>query len=154
MRRSSIIVLVLSGITWTSACGGEESEEERQARSLQAERDSVAMADSLYNSAVYDTLTWESPEARLERGAVVWRSSCQKCHGPNGQGGGEVAQQLGIEVPPLEIDTNDPEATRHAIFVGHEGAMPNWGLHDLKYRDIDAVTAYIIRQLVTPAASR
>jgi mono/diheme cytochrome c family protein len=111
------------------------------------------MADSMYNSAIFDTLTWESREARLERGGVVWRSSCQKCHGVNGQGAGDLAQQLEIEVPPLSVDTTDPAAIRRAIFVGHEGAMPNWGLHGLKYRDIDAVTAYIIQQLVAPAGN-
>lgn len=153
MRRVSVTVLLVSSLIWLSACNGQESEAERQARVVQAERDSLAMADSLYDSAVFDTLTWESLEARLERGGVVWRSSCQKCHGANGQGGGEVAQQLELEVPPLAVYTNDPAAIRHSIFVGHEGAMPNWGLHDLKYRDIDAVTAYI-QELGTPAANR
>ena len=153
MRRVWPIALMLSGLTWLTACSGQESEEERQARMLQAERDSIAMADSLYESVVFDTLTWESREARLERGGVVWRSSCQKCHGADGKGAGELARQLEIEVPPLSVDTTDPAAIRRAIFVGHEGAMPNWGLHGLKYRDIDAVTAYIVQQLAAPEGS-
>lgn len=146
MRCRLAVALVVSGLLVLGACGGE-SEAEIEARRAQAERDSIAMADSMFNPAVFDTVKWENADARLERGALVWRTSCEKCHGAGGQGGGELAQQFELEVPPLALDTTDVAGIRRAIFVGHEGAMPEWGLHGLKYRDIDAVTAKIIELL-------
>ncbi len=55
--------------------------------------------------------------------------------------------QFELEVPSFEAPDwsyrGDVEGIRHRVFVGHEGAMPNWGLHGLKYRDVDAVAAHI-----------
>ncbi len=148
MRERAVAALVALALPLLAACGGGESEEERQARELQARRDTVMMAEAQYDAAVFDTLTWASPEARLERGGVVWRASCQKCHGRNGDGRGEMAQQSELAVPSfLAADwsyAGDLAAIRHRIYVGYEGAMPNWGLHGLKYRDIDAVAGYIV----------
>ncbi|UCG88417.1 MAG: hypothetical protein JSW71_07710 [Gemmatimonadota bacterium] len=45
-----------------------------------------------YDTSVFDTLTWESEEARLERGSVVWNHSCARCHGYDAEGNGEMAQ--------------------------------------------------------------
>lgn len=143
--RCTIALSVLATLV-IGACGGE-SPEDREAMRLAARADSVAMADSLYDPTVFDTLTWESPEKRLERGGMVWRASCQKCHGSDGQGGGELAQQMAIDVPsflnPEWEYAGDAPAIRRRIFIGHKNVMPNWGLYGLKYRDIDAVTAYI-----------
>jgi len=147
MGRKSAVTLVVSAVLMLSACGGQETEAEREARLQQAQRDSVIMADSMYDAAIFDTLTWETDEARLERGGVVWRTSCQKCHGAHGEGDGELAQQFDLTVPPFDPDTLDIAAIRHGIFVGHEGAMPNWGLHGLKYRDIDAAAAFMLTEL-------
>ncbi len=109
------------------------------------------LAESQFDASVFDTLTWVNPEARLERGGVVWRASCQKCHGRNGDGAGDMAQQSQLTVPSfLAADwpyAGDLAAIRHRVFVGHEGAMPNWGLHGLKYRDIDAVAGYIVETM-------
>jgi mono/diheme cytochrome c family protein len=105
------------------------------------------MAEARYDASVFDTLTWESEQARLERGALVWRTSCQKCHGRRGEGDGEAAVRLQIEMPSFNVPgwqyKDDLPALRHRIFVGYTGAMPNWGLHGLAYRDVDAVAAYI-----------
>ena len=147
MRAVSVVTLMVSGALIVGACAGGESETERQARMEQAQRDSVAMADSMFDASVFDTLTWESPEARLQRGGVVYRASCEKCHGPEGRGGGEYAVQMELEVPSLAADAMEVEAIRRGTFVGHEGAMPEWGLVGLKYRDIDAAAAYITRVL-------
>ncbi len=137
------------------ACGGQETEAEREARERQARADSVRMAEAQYDASVFDTLTWESQEARLNRGGVVWRSSCQKCHGPNGDGRGELARQLELVIPSfLEPDwayAGDVGAIRHRVYVGYEGAMPNWGLHGLRYRDIDAVAGYVIEAMAPGA---
>lgn len=130
-----------------AACGREPEVDTEEAKRA-AEADSVAMAEELYDASVFDTLTFESEQARLERGSVVWRSSCQKCHGGDLAGGGEYAARYEIEVPSFQEPgwpyRGDVEALRHRVFVGHEGAMPNWGLHGLRYRDIDAVVAFII----------
>ncbi len=148
MRETVVMTLVALGLPFLAACGGGETEAERQARQLQAQADSVMMAESQYDASVFDTLTWETPAARLERGGVVWRASCQKCHGRNGDGSGEMAQQSQLVMPTFLAENwayaGDVVAIRHRVYVGHEGAMPNWGLHGLKYRDIDAVAGYII----------
>lgn len=147
MRGEATLALALGAALFGAACGGGESAADREAATRGAEADSVKMAESLYDPAVFDTIKWESEAARLERGQTVWRFSCQKCHGPDGRGGGEFAQQAHLDVPSFRIPDwaydDDMPAIRHRIFVGHEGAMPNWGLHGLKYRDIDAAAAYI-----------
>ncbi|NIR43611.1 MAG: hypothetical protein GWN99_19445 [Gemmatimonadetes bacterium] len=150
--RSSVALALMSLCAFAlAACG--ESQEDMEARRAQARADSVNMAEGLYDTAVFDTLTWESEQARLERGAVVYRSSCQKCHGANGGGNGEMAMQFELEVPSFQAPgweyAGDVPALRHRVFVGHEGAMPNWGLY-IKYRDVDAVAAHIA-ETMTPA---
>lgn len=148
------IALALSSLVLISAAGcGGESEEEVAARMQAARADSVRMAEATYDAMVFDTVNWESSEARIQRGAIVWRSSCEKCHGAEGRGDGELATQLGLEVPSfLEPDwmyAYQVDSLRHRIFVGLEGNMPNWGLHGLGYRNIDAAAGYI-NSLVAP----
>ena len=139
-----------------SACERGESPQARDARIRAARADSVAMAEVAYDASAFDTIAWATPAARLERGGVVWTFSCQRCHGPDGRGGGELAVQHGLEVPSVVAPdwayAGVVPAIRHRIFVGHTGEMPNWGLHGLKYRDIDAVAAYI-EEVLRPAAS-
>jgi mono/diheme cytochrome c family protein len=135
-----------------AGCGGE-SGAEREAREQAAQADSVRMADALYDATVFDTVSWEDMDARVQRGAIVWRASCEKCHGAEGQGDGEFARQLGLEVPsfmsPDWAYAYQVDSLRYRIFVGLEGDMPNWGLHGLGYRNIDAAAGYI-NALVTP----
>ncbi len=153
MRCALTLVLSTLVIAGSVACGGE-TEADRLARLQEARADSVAMATELYDAGVFDTVSWERPEARVERGAVVWRASCEKCHGIEGRGDGELAQQLGLEVPSfLTADwayADQADSLRQRVFVGLEGGMPNWGLHGLGYRNIDAAVAYI-GLLVAPA---
>jgi mono/diheme cytochrome c family protein len=146
MRCTSALVLASLTVAALVACGGE-TEAEREAREAQARADTVSLAESLFDASAFDTLSWESPERRLERGGVVYRASCEKCHGARGGGNGEVAMQFQIEVPSF-ADPNwrfvgDLPGLRQAIFVGHEGAMPSWGLY-IKYRDVDAVAGFIV----------
>lgn len=152
MRCSLIPVVAAMAFFGVVGCQRGESEAEMQARRDSAQADSVQMAEDMYDATVFDTITWESPQARLERGAVVYRSSCAKCHGPNGGGNGDAAMQRQIEVPsflnPNWQYAGDVEAIRHAIFVGHVGGwMPEWGLVGLKYKDVDAVAGYIAETL-------
>ncbi|MGD2216302.1 MAG: c-type cytochrome [Gemmatimonadales bacterium] len=121
---------------------------------MQAARaDSLRMAEAAYDAAVFDTVSWESSDARIQRGATVWRASCEKCHGAEGRGDGEYARQLRLDVPsfmgPDWKYAYEVDSLRHRIFVGLEGRMPNWGLHGLGYRNIDAAAGYI-NTLVAP----
>lgn len=131
------------------ACGGgEEQPEVSREEALRAARaDSVARAEEMYDPTVFDTLTWESDNARWERGGVVWTFTCQRCHGADGMGQGEDAVNFSIEVPDLTapdwpLGGNLPEIRRR-IFTGHDSEMPSMGLIGLSYPDVDAVAHYI-----------
>jgi mono/diheme cytochrome c family protein len=137
------------------AAGGCQSAEDRaaaedasrQAALRAARADSVLMAEARYDPAVFDTITWESQEARFERGSVVWSFSCAKCHGAGGRGGGEMARQHELSIPSLLAPdwglAGDQAEIRHKVYVGHESEMPSWGLYGLAYRDVDGVAFYI-----------
>lgn len=130
-----------------AACGGEASPEAKKEARLAARQDSTAQAESLYDAAAFDTITWENDNAMYERGGVVWSFSCQRCHGADGRGHGEWTEKYGFTVPDLTAPdwplAGDIPAIRKAIFVGHTSEMPNWGLKGLKPRDVDAAAHYI-----------
>jgi mono/diheme cytochrome c family protein len=132
-------------------CAEQESEEDLAAAKAAARADSLAAAEAAYDAAVFDTLTWESQDARVERGALVWNVSCTKCHGDNGGGNGEMAMELQLEVPSFMVPdweyAGDLDALRHRIFVGYSGEMPNWGIVGLSYRDVDALALYVAAKL-------
>jgi mono/diheme cytochrome c family protein len=132
------------------ACGGSEEEVPQvpKEEALRAARaDSVAQAAEMYDPAVFDTLTWESDNARWERGGVVWSFTCQRCHGADGAGKGPDAVNFDIAVPDISgADweyADDLPAIRELIFVGHESEMPSMGLIGLSYPDVDAAAHYI-----------
>jgi mono/diheme cytochrome c family protein len=137
MRCRLVVALVSLTLVAGAACSRQETEAEKEARLLAARADSVA----------------------LERGGVVWRASCEKCHGGRGRGDGEAVEPLGLEgkVPSFLAEdweyAEDYEALRRRIYTGTEGGMPHWmphwAFHGLGYRDIDAVVAYV-ELLITP----
>ena len=145
---AGLLVLLLTGL---AACGGGETEEmpavDREAAMRAARADSVAQAAEMYQAAVFDTLTWESDNARWERGGVVWAFTCQRCHGADGAGKGEDAVTFEIEMPDMTAAdwpyADDLPAIRERIFVGHETEMPSMGLIGLAYSDVDAAAHYI-----------
>ncbi len=145
--------------TLSAACGpSAEEQAAQQAEELRLARaDSVAQAEAIYDAAAFDTIQWVSPDSALVRGQVVWRFSCQKCHAADGGGGGELALQHELAMPNLRAAdwrlAGDIPAIRRSVFVGHESEMPNWGLHGISSRDIDAVAKYIDSWLRTPAAN-
>ena len=130
------------------ACGGESVPEEAAPTAA----DSVVIASGMYDPANFDTVRWESQEARLERGSVVFNFSCARCHGPTGAGdAGFVTRGDTLKPPSFLADdwgfAGDRDGIRAKIFTGAEGGMPHWGLEGLQYRDVDAVTTYILEEL-------
>ena len=154
MRRAGIWGMVL-GTTLALGCAQAEegpSEEELAAMEFEAQVDSVEMALAALAPDAFDSITWETQQARLERGTVVFSFSCAKCHGPEGAGDAEFVQRGDTLRPPtfLVADwqfADDHEGLREHIFAGTVGGMPHWGLHGLKFRDVDAVAWYINRGL-------
>ena len=146
MRTRHLWTLVI-GVTF--ACtGGEEGETATEEPAV----DSVAMAAEVYDPTVFDTLSWESSEATVERGGVVFSYSCARCHGAQGYGdAGFVTQGDTLKPPSFHQSewrfADDPEGLREMVFTGGEGGMPHWGLEGLSYRDVDAVTTYILERL-------
>ena len=46
----------------------------------------MAEAVAAFDASAFDTVTWETPEKRMERGQQVYTFSCLKCHGGDGLG--------------------------------------------------------------------
>lgn len=147
MCRRVAFALVSFTLLAVAGCARRESEEEIEAGRRAARADSVVVAEGQYDVSVFDTLTWETQQARLDRGSVVWNHSCARCHGYDGGGNGELAREMGVQVAsfltPEWPYSGDVQALRHRIYVGDESVMPNWGLHGLSYEAIDAAAAYI-----------
>lgn len=141
------VVAVVAAMATLTACGGREPAQE-QAQGPSSS-DSATYAASLFDAAAFDTISWQTPQAALERGAVVFRFSCRKCHGESGAGdGGFVAGGDTLHPPTFLAEdwrfADDRDGLRKEIFTGtgKEG-MPHWGLEGLTYRDIDAAARYI-----------
>lgn len=146
MRGIGLGLAVLMGV---AACGGGGAETEAAATQ---EVDSVALAAEAFDAAAFDTITWESNQKAMERGAVVWAYSCQKCHGERGRGDAGFVLRGDTLQPPsfLAVDwpyASDPVGLRRAIYTGNQEGMPHWGLIGLKPKDIDAVARFIMGDL-------
>jgi mono/diheme cytochrome c family protein len=145
------IAVPLVGLFFVTACGPSAEEQAAAEAEAQAEREDslIQASQAAYEPAVFDTLTWESPEARMARGAQVWNFSCSKCHGPTGLGDGGFVMAGDTLRPPSFQDpewalAGDTTAIRKAIFVGTGEGMPHWGLEGLKAEAVDAVAHHIL----------
>ncbi|MFQ5537368.1 MAG: c-type cytochrome [Gemmatimonadota bacterium] len=148
MRR--MIPAALS-LAWLAACGGGE---QAQAPQGPTRADSVQMAMAAFDSTAFDTIQWESPDKAIERGSLVFRISCSKCHGEVGRGNGNFVFKGDTLRPPSFLTpdwkyADDPMGLRKKIFSGNVAGMPYWGLVGLKYRDVDAVARFIMEFLRT-----
>jgi len=148
MRRITLPLLLAFSVV---ACGpSAEEQAEAAAAAAAAEQDSLMTeAQTAYDTSVFDTLTWETPERRGEYGPVVYLRSCEKCHGPQGLGdGGFVMGTDTLQPPSFREPTwamaGDVDAIREAIFLGNREGMPHWGLVGLSAGAVDAVTQYIL----------
>jgi len=139
------LLLLMAGCGGGSESAGQETEDPNALRDARA--DSVLQAEAAFDPSAFDTISWNIPEERIERGEVVWNFSCRKCHGDQGLGDGELARVEELTMPMITDAeweyAGDVPAIRHRIFIGHESEMPSWGLYGLKYRDIDAVAYHI-----------
>jgi len=130
----------------TGCASGESAEDEAAADSAAA---SMNAALDAYDPAAFDTVTWESEEAAVERGQVVYRFSCLKCHGERGLGdsgfvrGGDTLRPPSFREPDWPYAA-DKAGIREQVFVGTSEGMPHWGLTGLGPKDIDAVATYIL----------
>jgi len=145
MRWIGLPLVTLVGVV---ACGGGASNDEAAVQRV----DSTAIAEAAYDSTVLDTIQWKDQKEALDRGALVWAYSCQKCHGAQGRGDAGFVLEGDTLKPPsfLAMDwkyANDPEGIHKAIFAGNKEGMPHWGLVGFTYRDVDAVTQYILTRL-------
>ncbi len=155
LRKTPFLVLAVA----LGACG-PSSEERAAAEQAVAEaqeraaQDTVDMAMAAFDPSHFDTITWKSDQEAFDRGRVVFNFSCSKCHGAGGAGDGGFVMDGDTVRPPsfLEGDWRfaaDLTGLRRQVFTGTAQGMPHWGLEGLKYRDIDAVAAYITRGLRT-----
>ncbi len=106
------------------------------------------LATTAFDPAAFDTITWKNQQEAIERGGLVYRISCSKCHGDGGRGNGNFVLQGDTLRPPSFLGKDwrfaaDPMGLRKQIFTGNVAGMPYWGLVGLKYRDLDAVARYI-----------
>ena len=145
MRRATVIVTtpLLCGLL---ACQPAEPDTAMEQGPTRA--DSVGMAMQMFDAASFDTIAWETEEAATERGGLVFRISCEKCHGAHGRGDGSFVFRGDTLRPPSFLSpdwgfADAPMELRRYIFSGNVAGMPYWGLVGLKYRDIDAVARFI-----------
>jgi mono/diheme cytochrome c family protein len=147
MRRA---IPTLVALAWLAACAKEAPPPTEQVNTGHA--DSIAMAATLFDPTNFDTVTWNSPDEALTRGGLVFRVSCNKCHGVTGNGDGDLVADRKSAKPPSFVAADwkyadDPMGLRKLIFTGSAQNMPYWGLVGLKYRDLDAVATYITAYL-------
>ena len=136
-------VLLFSSVLLTAAC---EADPEPTAQGP-TRADTVALAMAAFDPSAFDTIAWESDDVALDRGRLVFRISCSKCHGEGAGDGGFVMNGDTLR-PPSFLDegwrfADDGSGLRRQIFTGNVAGMPYWGLVGLKYRDIDAVARHI-----------
>jgi mono/diheme cytochrome c family protein len=151
MRRTSI---TLAALAWLGACGGEAPPPPpaEEPPPVLTRADSAELALAAFDSAVYDTIQWQSEDAAVERGGLVYRVSCMTCHGEGGRGNRGFIFEGDTLRPPSFVAANwplarDPVGLRRRIFAGSVAGMPYWGLVGMTNKDVDAVARYITEVL-------
>ena len=139
-----ILGVALLGV---SACAPEAEESP-----LPRISDAAELVRPSFDASIYDTLSWSSDAAALERGKTVFEEHCQECHGVTGAGeGGYIFGGQTLQPPSWIVSgwsfADSPLALRRYIFAGSVGGMPYWGLTGVSDRDIDAVSRYITEVL-------
>jgi mono/diheme cytochrome c family protein len=142
MRFRTLVAVIAT--TAVAACGKREFEPPDKAERIQ-------QAHGMYSPQLFDSIAWESPEARSLEGNTVFAAKCRKCHGTLGLGQTDYATDRGLEVPSLVAPdwrlAQSIDSLRHRIFVGHEEGMPTWGVAGITVREIDGVAYYVLETL-------
>lgn len=141
---------VTAAVAVAAALGACDAQEESaDARTI----DETIEAAHEYDPAAYDTVTWASDSAAVERGRDIFKWACAECHGETGHGdGGRVIDGDTIRPPTFHQEdwafADDPDALHQKVFVGNSLGMPHWGLRQMRPRDIVAVERYIRLELI------
>ncbi|MFO7892274.1 MAG: c-type cytochrome [Longimicrobiales bacterium] len=141
---------VTAAVAVATALGACDSQEESaDTRTI----DETIEAAHEYDPAAYDTVTWASDSAAVERGRDIFKWACAECHGETGHGdGGRVIDGDTIRPPTFHQEdwayADDPDALHEKVFVGNSLGMPHWGLRQMRPRDIVAVERYIRLELI------
>ena len=135
MRWRSPLILITATLCACSP-GAEDEEMAQQAATEQAAADTMAMAMAAYDPSAFDTISWDDPAAAVERGATVFRFSCQKCHGPNGYGDARFVMNGDTLRPPsFHAEdwpyADDRDALREQVYIGSLDGMPQGGVGGL-----------------------
>lgn len=149
-------------LAWLGACSRQTPAQREQAHRDSvhaAAADTVAMARAAFDSTVFDTIKWKSTGDELDRGKLVFGVSCAKCHGQNGGGQENVVFRGDTLNPPSLVKpdwalASDAMGLRKAVFTGNVAGMPHFGVIGLSYHDVDAVAAYITKNLRPKAMGR
>ena len=149
------IALPLVALMATTGCGPspEDQAEAQAAAEAQVQDSLMALASEAFQSAVFDTVTWEDEQAALDRGKVVYTSSCAVCHGDAGLGdagavmAGDTLRPTSFKEPTWRF-AGDLEAIREYVYMGNAHYMPHWGIYEMNGRklgdkSIDAVARYL-----------
>lgn len=139
MRRAPTLTVVSLALGFLVAC---EHEFEPPDPSVRVERAAAA-----YTPAIFDTVRWESQDARITQGNVAYAEQCRRCHGTLGRGETDYARARALDVPSLvepEWAFESLDSLRRRIYTGHESGMPVFGDGTLDPRAIDAAAAYIL----------
>jgi mono/diheme cytochrome c family protein len=152
------VIPVLVSLAWVGACGGSSNAQPGRVSKDSIQEDSVTLASRAFDSTVFDTITWKKKGADIDRGSIVYHYSCVRCHGEDGAGVKNVIFRGDTLNPPsfLAADwalADSPMALRRYIFEGDSTGMPHFGIIGLHYRDVDAVSRYIMQSL-RPAAAK
>ncbi|NNF38489.1 MAG: hypothetical protein HKO98_15870 [Gemmatimonadetes bacterium] len=146
MRPARLVALLFAGLVVAACDSPPEVPPEPTAA------DTIAMAVAAYDPAGFDSIAWDTPDEAIVRGSVVYQYSCVKCHGAQGLGdGGFVTRGDTLRPPAFNAEDwafqGNLEGLRTHVFTGTEGGMPHWGLEGLQYRDVDAVSRFILDRL-------
>lgn len=141
MRRGLVPRMLLLALV-AGACEHEFEPPDRAVR--------VARADSIFTTAIFDTVAWIDEGTRVAEGNLVYTEECRRCHGTLGRGTTDYARARELDVPSL-VQPDWPfaqvDSLRRRIYIGHEVGMPIFGDGDLTLRQIDAAAAYILLTL-------
>ena len=111
----------------------------------------IRAADAIYTTELFDSLSWENDSVRSFEGNAVYAAKCRRCHGTMGDGHTDYGHERGLEVASLVEPVwpfgSSLDSLRHAVFAGHEGGMPGFGVAGITAREVDASAFFILYTL-------